>query len=244
MKHLIIYSGIALVVIANIINKSFDTKSGVRASQPARNEVVASKGFKTIFSEENNLSQKQFTTIKASTKLKSRTLSLRNFTSIKDNDFNIGEEPIEGITINNSFKTADALIAEDNLITENNISNETQALDFDIINENSTVYEVIESAIPNKIEKTTDELIAEDNTITENNFSNETQALDFNVINRNSIVEEVIEIPTSYKIEKTADQLITEDNLITENNISNETLALDFEIINKKLVLVSDNDMN
>ena len=134
MKHLIIYSGIALVMLANVVNTSVDIKSGVGASQSARKEVVASKGFKTILSEGNILSQKQVATMKASTKLKSRTLYLRNFTNIKDNDFNNGEEPIEGIAINNSIKTADALIAEDNLITENNISNETQALDFDIIN--------------------------------------------------------------------------------------------------------------
>ena len=244
MKHLIIYSGIALVVLANVVDTSFETKSGVGASQLARKEVVASKGFKTILSENNSLSQKLFTTIRVSTKLKSKTLFLRNFTNLKDNDFNNGEESIEGIAINNSIKTADALIAEDNLITENNISNETQALYFDIINNNSTIYEVIESANPNKIEKTADELIAEDNAITESNFSNETEALDFKIINRDSIVEEAIEIPTSHKIEKTADQLIAEDNLITENNISNETQALDFEIINKKLILVSDNDMN
>jgi hypothetical protein len=237
MKHLIIYSGIALVVIANVVNTSFGTKSGVGASQSARKEVVSIKGFKTILSKENSLSQKQVTTIKTSLKLNPRTLFLRNFKNLNVNEYNNGDEPIEDVTINKIIKTADELIAEDNLITENNISNVTQTLDFDIINENSTVYEVIESANPNKIEKTADELIAEDNAITENNFSNETQALDFNVINRNSIVEEVIEIPTLYKIEKTADQRIAEDNLITENNISNETQALDFEIINKKLIL-------
>ncbi len=244
MKHLIIYSGIALVVLSNVVNTSFDNKSGVGASQVARKEVVASKGFKTILSEEKNLSQKQVTTIKESTKLKSQTLFLRNFTSIKANDFNNGEEPIEEVAINIIIKTADELIAEDNLITENNVSNETQALDFDIINGNLMVFEVIESANPSKIEKTADELIAEDNLITENNISNETQALDISVINSDSIVEEVIEIPASNKIEKTADQLIAEDNLITENNISNETQALDFEIINTKLILVTESDMN
>lgn len=244
MKHLIIYSGIALVVLSNVVNTSFDNKSGVGASQVARKEVVASKGFKTILSEEKNLSQKQVTTIKESTKLKSQTLFLRNFTSIEANDFNNGEEPIEEVAINIIIKTADELIAEDNLITENNVSNKTQALDFDIINGNSMVFEVIESANPSKIEKTADELIAEDNLITENNISNETQALDNSVINSDSIVEEVIEIPTSHKIEKTADQLIAEDNLITENNISNETQALDFEIINTKLILVTESDMN
>lgn len=184
MKNLIIYSGIALVVLANVVNTSFDIKSGVGASQEGTKEVVASKGFKNISSDDTVLSLKQVKTMKASTQLKSRTLFLRNFTSIKANDFNNGEEPIEGVAINKIIKTADELIAEDNLITENNISNETQALDFDFINGNSTVYEVIESENPNKIEKTADELIAEDNAITENNISNETQALDFEIINK------------------------------------------------------------
>lgn len=184
MKNLIIYSGIALVVFANIVNTSFDIKSGVGASQAARKEVVASKGFKTVLSDENILKHKKTTTKKASTKLKSRTLFLRNITKPKVNDFTNSVESIESIAINKAIKTADELIAEDNLITENNISNETQVLDFDIVNGNPTVYEVIESANPNKIEKTADELIAEDNAITENNISNETQALDFEIINK------------------------------------------------------------
>ncbi|HAH56368.1 MAG TPA: hypothetical protein DCM02_14070, partial [Flavobacterium sp.] len=81
-------------------------------------------------------------------------------------------------------KTADELIAEDNAITENNISNETQALDFDVINSISEGEEVVEFVNICKTEKTADELIAEDNAITENNISNETQALDFDVINK------------------------------------------------------------
>jgi hypothetical protein len=46
----------------------------------------------------------------------------------------IVEEVIETPTSPKIEKTADQLIAEDNLITENNISNETLALDFEIIN--------------------------------------------------------------------------------------------------------------
>ena len=144
-------------------------------------------------------------------------------------------EIIESVNANKIYKTINEFIAEDNTITENNFSNETQVLDFEI--NKLDVFEVIESANFIKIEKTADQLIAEDNAITENNITNDTQVLDFNFINRNSIVEEVIETPTLLKIEKTADQLIAEDNLITENNISNEIIALDFEIINKKLIL-------
>lgn len=147
-------------------------------------------------------------------------------------------EVIESGCTNKIDKTIDELIAEDNAITENNFSNDTQVLDFEIINE-SDVFEVIESVKTNTIEKSADQFIAEDNAITENNISNDVQALDFTIINRNLISEEIIETPPSPKIEKTADQLIAEDNLITENNISNEIIALDFEIINKKLILVT-----
>ena len=46
----------------------------------------------------------------------------------------IGYEIVEFVNYSKTEKTADQLIAEDNAITENNISNETQALDFDVIN--------------------------------------------------------------------------------------------------------------
>jgi len=150
-------------------------------------------------------------------------------------------EVIESGCTNKIEKTIDELIAEDNAITENNFSNDTQVLNFEIINE-SDVFEVIESVQANITEKSADQFIAEDNAITENNISNNVQALDFNIINRKSITEEIIETPLSPKIEKTANQLISEDNLITENNISNEIIVLDFEIINKKLILVTTNN--
>jgi hypothetical protein len=184
MKNLIIYSGFALVVFANIVSTSFDIKSGDGTSQEERKEVGARKGIKTKLSDEFILNLNKSTTMKASTKLKSRIVDLRNITIPKGNDFAKNEEPIEGVAINKVIKTADELIAEDNLITENNISNETQPLDFEVINGNSQVDEVIESANSNKIEKTADELIAEDNLITDNNISNETQALDFEIINK------------------------------------------------------------
>jgi len=95
-------------------------------------------------------------------------------------------EIIESANANKIEKTADELIAEDNAITQNKISNELQALDFYVISCNSTSDEVIESSNSYKIEKTANELIAEDNAITENNISNETYALDFEIINRKS----------------------------------------------------------
>ncbi|WP_269239802.1 hypothetical protein [Flavobacterium limnophilum] len=95
-------------------------------------------------------------------------------------------EAVDSIKTNKIGKTADERIAEDNAITENNISNEIQVLDFIFINSNSIPDEVVESVNTNKAEKSTDELIAQDNAITGNNISNETQVLDFNVINSNS----------------------------------------------------------
>jgi len=41
-------------------------------------------------------------------------------------------------------KTSDELIAEDNEITENTLSNEAQALDFNVINSISEAYEAVE----------------------------------------------------------------------------------------------------
>jgi hypothetical protein len=144
-------------------------------------------------------------------------------------------EEIESVFLTKIEKTPEELIAVDNAIMENNISNETQTLDFNFINANSIVDEVIESAKLCDIEKTPEELIAEDNAITENNISNETQTLDFDFINANSIVDEVIESAKPCDIEKTPEELIAEDNAITENNISNEISALDFKIINRHL---------
>ena len=227
MKNLIIYTGIALVVLTNIDNTSFDAKKEGKTSQESRKEMVVAKGFKTELSN-----SKKLLTPNNATALNSRTLFLSNFPKLTENKTIGREEPIEVLSINKLNKTADELIAEDNAITENNISNETQALDFDAINGNTIGYEVFEQVNSSKTEKTADQLIAEDNAITENNISNETQALDFDVINGNKMGYEVAEQENGSETEKTADQLIAEDNLITENNISNETQALDFNIIN------------
>lgn len=95
-------------------------------------------------------------------------------------------EVIDSIKTNKIEKTADELIAADNAITGNTISNETRPLDFAFINKNLILDEVVEKVNINKTEKTADELIAKDNAITGNTISNETQALDFDVINSNS----------------------------------------------------------
>lgn len=183
----------------------------------------------------NGVTIKSNATTHKTSSISTRTLDNNNYYLSRTND-----EVIESVKSNTIEKSADQRIAEDNAITENNISNETQVLDFNIINK-ADVFEVIESVNSNSIEKSADQRIAEDNAITENTISNEIEALDFSIINRISTGDEIIETPKLPKIEKTADQLIAEDNLITENNISNETIALDFEIINKKLIVVAVN---
>ena len=219
MKNSIIYLGIALVGFASVSNAIFDTK----------NEVKASK-VKTL----ENTTNVQWTSLLLVDMHYEKTNATKPvfiMDTVITGDFKIAaaNEANE--------KTADQLIAEDNAITENTISNETQALDFNVIYTNSIVDETIESVTANKIDKTADQLIAEDNAITENTISNETQALDFNVINANSIVYETIESVTANKIEETADQLIAEDNAITENTISNETQVLDFNVINANSIV-------
>lgn len=166
-----------------------------------------------------------------------KTSSITTPTSDNNNYYlnRTNDEVIESIKSNTSEKSADQLIADDNAITENNISNEIQALDFNIITK-ADVFEFIESVNSKSIEKSADQRIAEDNAITENTISNEIQALDFDIINRYAISDEIIETPKLTKVEKTADQLIAADNLVTENNISNETISLDFQIINKKII--------
>jgi hypothetical protein len=233
MKNLIIYSGIALVVLANSNNTSFDVKREFGVSQDSKKEMVVNKGSKTVVSNAYSSNSKKVSSMKEGAALKSGALFLKNFSKTTVNKTIGKEEPIEVISTNKINKTADELIAEDNLITENNISNETQALNFNIINSISEGYEVVEPVNISKTEKTVDQLIAEDNLITENNISNETQVLNFNIINSISEGYEVVEPVNISKTKKTADQLIAEDNAITGNNISNETQVLDFEVINK-----------
>jgi hypothetical protein len=92
-------------------------------------------------------------------------------------------EPFENVIKTNVQKTPEELIAEDNAITENNISNDVQKLDFNYINIFSNLNEIIEFVNYLDINKTPEELIAEDNAITENNISNKTHSLDYERIN-------------------------------------------------------------
>jgi hypothetical protein len=167
----------ALVVLTNINHNAFHSKKEVKTPKEIRKEIVVAKGFKTEFSISKKLS-----TLNNATAVKSKMLFLRNFPKTTVNKTTEVDEPIEVVSKTKMDKTADELIAEDNLITENNISNETQPLDFYIIDGN----EVVESNTTFKTEKTADQLFAEDNLITENNISNETQSLDFEIINKSA----------------------------------------------------------
>ena len=62
-------------------------------------------------------------------------------------------EAIDSVKTNKIGKTTGQLMAEDNAITGNNISNETQVMDFAFINSNSIVEEIIESVNADKMEK-------------------------------------------------------------------------------------------
>jgi hypothetical protein len=179
MKNLIICSGIAIVLVASSANTSFDAKKNVETSKELRKEIIVSKNYKSEFSNSKMLS-----TTNNATAFKSNTLFLRNFPKTKMNMTIAGEEPIGLITTDKMIKTADQLIAEDNAITENNISNEIQPLDFDFINSITLNNEVVEPLPKAKAEKTANELIAQDNLITDSNLSNITEPLDFELINR------------------------------------------------------------
>ncbi len=179
MKNLIICSGIAIVLVASSANTSFVAKKNVETSKELRKENIVSKNYKSEFSNSKMLS-----TANNAATFKSKTLFLRNFPKTKMN-MTIGEEESIGvITANKINKTADQLIAEDNAITENSLSNETQALDFDFINSITVNNEVVEPLPKSKAEKTANELIAQDNLITDSNLSNKTEPLDFELINR------------------------------------------------------------
>lgn len=180
MKNLFIYTGIALVVLVNSIKKPFDIKKEIGFYQDSKKEMIVSKDIKTVLSEDYSSNSEKFSSSKGAAVLKSKTLLLRYFPKTTVKKTIAEDEPIEVVSTTKMNKTADELIAQDNLITENNISNETQALDFDVINGN----EVVEAANISKIEKTVDQLFAMDNAITEKNISNETQSLDFEIINK------------------------------------------------------------
>ena len=184
MKNFIIYSGIALVVCVKMYNTSFNQKSEIGTSQESKKEIVVDKSATTLLANTSVTNSKKVMKTRQKTDLKSRTSAVRNFSKVPNNTTFGKDEPIEAVSTNKMNKTADELITEDNLITENNISNETQFLNFDIINSNTVVFEIVEFVNTSKIEKTANELIAEDNLITENKISNKTQMLNFEIINK------------------------------------------------------------
>jgi len=181
MKNLIIYTGLALVVLTNLDNKSVDYMSGVVASQESKKEVAATNSVKAIISTTGQIIlTKEVKQIGYSKKHSSS----RHFSNLDLVKSNYVLEPVEIVSTQNVAKTADQLIAEDNAITGNCISNETLALDYNLINSISEADEQVELVSIPKEEKSAEQLIAEDNEITGNNISNETQALDFDVINK------------------------------------------------------------
>ena len=177
MKSLIIYTGISLIVIANIAYTTIDIDREVENSLKSKKELRSCKVNKGSFEKSIKLSTK-----KEAKSFKSDKLFFKNFSKAMEYKTIGGDLPIEVISTIMMNKTANQLITEDNLITENNISNEIQFLDFQVINSITESFVNVESITDTKTEKTADQLITEDNLITENNISNETQSLDFEII--------------------------------------------------------------
>jgi hypothetical protein len=228
MKNLIIYSGIALALLLNSNNICFDIKKIGKTSQKSGNEIVDGNRFKTEFPNSFKLIVPN-----VGIALKSNFGIKAKFTKSKAHKLVDGDEPVASVSINKMTKTADQLIAEDNAITENNISNETILLDFALI---STFYLDDELVAPSSFKikgKTEDQIIAEDNAITEQNISNQIQPLDYNYINSITLNNEFVESFPIVEAEKTANELIAQDNLLTGSDLSNETEPLNFELINR-----------
>jgi hypothetical protein len=228
MKNLIIFSGIALALLLNSNNTSFNYKKKGETSQKSRKEIVDGNRFKAKFSNSYSLFAP-----KVGIALKSNNSTKGNSTKSNAHKFIGGDEPLAMVSICKINKTADQLIAEDNAITENNISNETNVLDFDLINTFYIDYETVIPSRSNFTGKTEEQLIAADNAITEQNISNKIQPLDYNFINTLTINNEFVEPFQNTKAEKTANERIAQDNLITDNNLTNETEPLNFELINR-----------
>ncbi|HLF52988.1 hypothetical protein [Flavobacterium sp.] len=172
MKNSIIYLGIALLSITNSITASNVHQSFIKnddssfSTKQHSAEVVDSKVIVTEISNDNDSTIKVF--------------SLVEDTSIFNPDT---------VVFNAFERTIEEVIAENNQIIENGISNEISFLYIEksteeIIAEDN---EIIESTIstevqPLQIEKTIEEIIIEDNKIIESTISNEFQPLDFEKI--------------------------------------------------------------
>jgi hypothetical protein len=230
MKHLIIYSGIALALLINSNDISFDIKKKGKISQKSRREIIDANRIKTEFPNSNKLFAPE-----VGIELKSVKSIKGNFIKSKSPKLVHGDEPVASVSINKIDKTTDQLIAEDNAITENNISNETNLLDFDLIDVFYLDHEIVALSNLNIRGKTEEQIFAEDNAITEQNISNKIQPLDYNFINSIALNTEFMESLPRTTSEKTANELIAEDNLITNSNLSNETEPLNFELISKIL---------
>ena len=245
MKSSIFNLTVALVVLTNVSDGSFHTRKGTNVSQDEVVKVSQNDIPTALLTDIYSLEQEKFPMKDVSNVLKQRTAVSTHL-----------DKPVIGDNLNDfamvermPSMSIEEVIAQDNAITENQFSNETQALNF----------VAIENALPYENEKTIEEVITEDNAITENQFSNDTQALDFvtienalpyeneksieeimaedNAITENQFPNEahtfnlvVIENVLPYNNEKSIDEVIAEDNAITENQSSNEAQVLDFHL--------------
>ncbi len=245
MKSSIFNLAVALVVITNVSDGSFHTRKGTKVSQDEVVEASQNDIPTALLTDIYSLEQEKFPMKNVSNVLKHKTAVVTHLTQPSMNN-NLNDFAMVGGIPSMSIEE---VIAQDNAITENQFSNEVQALNF----------VAIENALPYDNGKTIEEVITEDNAITENHFSNDTQALDFvtienalpyeneksieeimaedNAITENQFSNEaqifnlvVIENVLPYNNEKTIEEVIAEDNAITENQSSNETQVLDFHL--------------
>ena len=112
MKNLFVYSGITFVVLANIGYTTFKINSEVETSLVPKKEVVLNQTIKSGIANSN-----KFSIVNESTTLKSKKLICKTYPKSDINKVKGSDESLEVISTIKVYKTADQLIAEDNLIT-------------------------------------------------------------------------------------------------------------------------------
>ncbi|TGD58828.1 hypothetical protein [Flavobacterium humi] len=203
MKNLALNLAIALVIIAYVGGASFGSKEGKKASGDTPDtvqSVLKSKNNETLSSDfkmpDSSTAPKNllYTTGIPSIRIE-RVVPLKNkkskiyFSEVAENDL-----PARIQT------TIEEIIAQDNAVTGNNLSEETPAVNVSI-----------DAVAFNPSGKTIEEIIAQDNAVTENNLSEETQAV-------NVSIDAVAFNPSG----KTIEEIIAQDNAVTENHFSEE----------------------
>jgi hypothetical protein len=190
MKNSIIYLGILLVAFTN-------NSSASNAFRMTSADVNVNQQSITLSSKILSCEQNKFTLVEDTTVLNPETVIAANFT-----------------------RTIEEIIAENNQIIENKVTNDATLL---------------------YTEKTIEETIAENNQIIEStvdkviSFVYLDKSIEEIIAENNQIIESkpMVEVEPLY-LPKTIGEVIAEDNKIIESKVSNDTQPLDFEKINNK----------